>query len=87
MGIAANRHERPDDGGRRVKLGHTVLLYKVPESIRRGMRGDALEDDLGGAVEQGSVGDIGMTSNPTAVGSAPKHITLMVIERIPTDGE
>ena len=81
--VAAHGHERPDDGGRRVKLSHTVLLHEVPEAVGRGMRGNAFENDLDGAVEQRPVSDVRVACDPPAVGRAPEHVALLVVEGVP----
>src|SRR5699024_7277587 len=63
---------------------HTVLLHDLPPAaLVRAVRG-ALVEHLGGAVDQGSVGDVGVAGDPADVSSAPVHVCLRLqVEDVP----
>ena len=74
--LAAPLHEHPDQRRRRVIDGDAVLFddLEVPVLVRRIRR--ALVDDLGGAVGQRPVHDVGVPGDPADIGCAPIHIGL-----------
>src|SRR5690606_28583377 len=74
--LVAPLHERADRGGRGVEDAHAVLLHDLPEAaLVRGVRG-AFVHDLGGAVGERAVDDVGVAGDPADVGGAPVHVGL-----------
>ena len=68
---------------------HLVLVDHLPAPRGRGVGGDALKDNVGGTVEEGAIRPVGVTRNPTAIGSTPArlrqclstgHLTLSVCD-------
>mmetsp|Transcript_64432 Transcript_64432/g.172548 ORF Transcript_64432/g.172548 Transcript_64432/m.172548 type:complete len:418 (-) Transcript_64432:908-2161(-) len=82
----AELHEGADGGGGGVELAHAVPLHDLPEPGGGRVRGDALEEHLGGAGEHGPVGEVGVARDPAAVGRAEVHVPLLVVERVPEGG-
>ena len=72
--------QRTNGGWRRVENRDLVVLNHFPEtpSIRKCRH--ALKHNFSAAQGQWAVGDVGVTSHPTNVGRAPKHVVLFQVE-------
>ena len=73
--VVAGAHERADRRRRRVEVRDLVLVDDAPEAARVGPRRHPFKHDLGGAVQQGAVGDVGVARDPAAVlrGRVPRR--------------
>mmetsp|Transcript_16428 Transcript_16428/g.29653 ORF Transcript_16428/g.29653 Transcript_16428/m.29653 type:complete len:275 (-) Transcript_16428:533-1357(-) len=65
-----------DGGGGGVEDADLILVDDLPAATGIGIGRHALEDDLGGPEEKRAVGDVRVTRDPTAIGSAPVHVGL-----------
>lgn len=63
--------------GRGVELCDFVSLDEVPIPIRVGVRGDTLEHDGGGSIDQRAVHDVSVASDPSAICNACVHIAVL----------
>ena len=73
-------YERADRRGRGVKDIHFVPVDNAPETVRLGKIRRAFIHQAGSAIEQRSVDDIAVASNPADIGSAPIGIFFLQIE-------
>ena len=81
--LAAPLHERPHEGGGGVVDGDAVLLDDVEVAVLVRGVGGAFVDDLGDAVREGSVDDVGVSGDPADVGGAPVDVlSRFVIEDV-----
>lgn len=74
--VVSPLHEGADRGGGGVEEGDLVLLDDLPEAALVGGVGGALVHDLGGAVGEGAVDDVGVAGDPADVGGAPEDVGL-----------
>mmetsp|Transcript_20108 Transcript_20108/g.45532 ORF Transcript_20108/g.45532 Transcript_20108/m.45532 type:complete len:782 (+) Transcript_20108:193-2538(+) len=80
--VLAVRHEAADQGGRRVEVGHRVLVHHLPQPRRGGVGRHALEHHLGCAVKQRTVGYVRVPRNPSAVGRAEEDIAGLEVKGV-----
>ena len=52
-----------------------MFLHNLPASAGVRVVRDPLKDDTLGPIEQGAVGEVGVTCDPATVGCAPVHIS------------
>jgi len=57
-------HQGSNGGRGRVELAYFVLLDDLPESVIGRVKRSTLEDDGGSSVQQGTICNISMASNP-----------------------
>mmetsp|Transcript_9282 Transcript_9282/g.23225 ORF Transcript_9282/g.23225 Transcript_9282/m.23225 type:complete len:276 (+) Transcript_9282:2002-2829(+) len=69
-----------DSGRGGIQLGDVVAVGDVPEAAGVGVGWDALEEDLGGAVEEGPVSEVAVTGDPAAVCGAEEDVAGVVVK-------
>ena len=74
--LVAGLDEGADGGGGGVEDGDAVLLDHLPEAAEVGVVRGALVHDLGDAVGEGAVGDVGVAGDPADVGGAPVDVVV-----------
>mmetsp|Transcript_5521 Transcript_5521/g.16322 ORF Transcript_5521/g.16322 Transcript_5521/m.16322 type:complete len:572 (+) Transcript_5521:391-2106(+) len=72
--LVAHAHQGADGRGRRVQMGHLVLLHDLPQPAGVRVAGDTLEDDLGDADHHRTVGDVRVPGDPAAVRRAKPDV-------------
>mmetsp|Transcript_17377 Transcript_17377/g.56878 ORF Transcript_17377/g.56878 Transcript_17377/m.56878 type:complete len:544 (-) Transcript_17377:204-1835(-) len=80
--VVAGALKRADRRRRSVKLGHLVLVDDFPAASRVRVVGNALEDDLRGAVQHRAVRQIAVSGDPSAVRRAPVDVAVVVVEDV-----
>src|SRR5690606_30716205 len=78
--LVALFHEGTDGGGGGVEDGDLVVGDDLPPAAGFGGVGGAFVHDLGGAVGQGAVDDVGVAGDPADVGGAPVDVVGFEVE-------
>mmetsp|Transcript_19179 Transcript_19179/g.53692 ORF Transcript_19179/g.53692 Transcript_19179/m.53692 type:complete len:286 (-) Transcript_19179:335-1192(-) len=74
--------QRTHSGGCSVEDRHLVLIHNLPAAAWVRVSGHTLKDDLGGHIQHGAIGQVGVPCDPPAVGCAPIHIAGLVVKHI-----
>ena len=78
----AGLHEGADGGRGGVEDGGAVALDHLPEACEVGEVGGALVHQVGRAVEERAVGDVGVAGDPADVGGAPVDVLVLEVEDV-----
>ena len=79
-GLLAVAHQGADDGGRGVENIDLELLHDLPETVRPGIGGHALEHQGGGAEAQRTIEDIGVAGDPADIRGAPVDVVVLQVK-------
>ena len=84
--VVAGLDKGADGGGSGVEDGDLVALDHVPEASEVGVVGGAFIHDLGDAIGERAVDDVGVSGDPAHVGGAPVDIVVTHVEDVFASG-